>query len=105
MASYGHACMHALHPMHRSSSKSTRPSGRWYIAVTGQIATHGGSAQWLQRSTAKCRRTAGNVPTSTFFTHVRNTPTGTSFSDLHAVVQAWHPMHLVCSITHAYVVP
>ena len=80
--------MHALHPMHASWSKSTSPSGRWYIAVTGQTSTHGGSSQWLHRSTAKCRFTSGNVPTSTFFTQVRNAPTGTSFSDLHAVVHA-----------------
>jgi hypothetical protein len=37
--------MHALHPMQRSELKSTIPSCRWYIAVTGQIVTHGGFSQ------------------------------------------------------------
>jgi hypothetical protein len=79
----------------RPVSKSTMPSGRWNIAPVGQISTHGGSAQWLQRRTAIWRRVAGNVPVSTYFTHVRKTPKGTSFSDLQAVVQAWQPMQLV----------
>lgn len=88
MASYGQACMHALQPIHRSWSMSTIPSGRWCIAFVGQMSTQGGSAQWLHRMTAKWRRTSGNRPTSTFFTQVRKTPRGTSFSDLQAVVQA-----------------
>src|SRR5258707_12053912 len=94
--------MHALQPMHSDSSKSTSPSSRWYIAVTGQISTHGASSQWLQRRTAKCRRTSGKTPTSTFFTQVRNTPSATWFSDLQAVVQAWQPMHFVWSMTQAH---
>ena len=53
------------------------PSARWYMAVTGQMRTHGGLAQWLQRVTWKCRRTLGNAPVSTYFTHVRYTPRGT----------------------------
>src|SRR2546425_4762403 len=93
--------MHALQPMHSDSSKSTRPSSRWYIAVTGQISTHGASSQWLQRSTAKWRRTAGNSPTSTFFTQVRNTPRATSFSDLQAGGQAGEPIHFVLSVAPA----
>jgi hypothetical protein len=40
-----------LQPMHTSLSNSTMPSLRWYIAVTGQMRTHGGFAQWLQRVT------------------------------------------------------
>ena len=35
MESYGQACMQALQPMQRSELKSTMPSLRWYIAVTG----------------------------------------------------------------------
>ena len=58
------------------------------MASTGQMRTQGGLAQWLQRVTWKNRRTSGNVPRSTYFTQVRYTPKGTSFSDLHAVLQA-----------------
>ena len=87
--------------MQRPVSKSTMPSGRLNIAVVGQISTHGGSSQWLQRRTAMSRRVAGKVPRSTYLTHVRLTPKGTSFSDLQAVVQAWQPMQLVWSMTQA----
>jgi hypothetical protein len=48
------------------------------------------------------RRTLGKVPTSVYLTHVRNDPTGTSFSDLQAVVHAWQPMHRVWSMTKPY---
>jgi hypothetical protein len=43
IASYGHAAMHALHPMHAALSKSTIPSERLNIALVGQAATHGAS--------------------------------------------------------------
>jgi hypothetical protein len=43
--------MQALQPMQRSELKSTIPSLRWYIAVTGQMVTQGGFSQWLQRVT------------------------------------------------------
>jgi hypothetical protein len=76
------------------------PSGRWNIAATGQIRTQGGFAQWLHRVTWKLRRTSGNRPVSVYFTQVRCTPSGTSFSDLHAVEQAWQPMHARVSITN-----
>ncbi len=33
---------------------------------------------------------------------MRVTDSGTSFSDLHAVVQAWHPIHRVWSMTFAH---
>jgi len=56
--------------------------------------THGAFVQWLQRSTVKKRRVFGNSPFSIYLTQVRNVPTGTSFSDLQARVQAWQPMHL-----------
>jgi hypothetical protein len=69
------------------------------MAEVGQIATHGGFAQWLQRVTWNDRFTSGNAPISTDFTHVRYTPSGTSFSLLHAVLQAWHPMQLRLSMT------
>ena len=75
------------------------PSSRWYIAVTGQIRTHGGFSQWLQRVTWKLRRTSGYAPRSTYLTQVRLTPSGTSFSLLHAVEHAWHPMHFRLSMT------
>jgi hypothetical protein len=88
IASYGHAAIHALQPMQACLSKSTIPSSRRYIADVGQAVTHGASSHWLQRVTWKARRTCGNEPTSTDFTNVRVTPSGTSFSDLHAVVQA-----------------
>src|SRR5690606_41238695 len=92
--------MHALHPMHASLSRSTIPSGRFSSARTGQIVTHGAFVHWLQRSTAKCRRTCGKVPISVYFTQVRKLPTGTWFSDLHATVHAWQPMHLRWSMTN-----
>src|SRR5687768_12544494 len=92
--------MHALQPMHWSLSNSTIPSGRWYMAVTGQIATHGGFSQWLQRVTWKLRVTSGKRPVSVYLTHVRETPRGTSFSLLHAVEHAWQPMHRRLSMTN-----
>lgn len=64
------------------------PSSRTYIALVGQAATQGASVHWLQRVTWNARRACGNAPTSTFLTNVRVTESGTSFSDLHAVVQA-----------------
>src|SRR5215471_4234230 len=87
--------------MHRAPSNSTMPSGRWNIAAVGQIGTHGGFAQWLHRVTWKKRRTCGNAPFSTYLTHVRLTPRGTLFSALHAVEQAWQPMHRRLSMTKA----
>jgi hypothetical protein len=71
------------------------PSARRYIARVGQAVTHGARSHWLHRVTWKARRTLGKVPMSTDLTYVRVTPIGTSFSDLHAVVQAWHPMQRV----------
>jgi hypothetical protein len=68
IASYGHAAMHALQPMHACLSKSTMPSSRLNIAEVGQAVTHGASAHWLQRVTWKLRRACGNTPTSTDFT-------------------------------------
>ena len=88
MASYGHACMHALQPMQALLSKSTMPSSRLNSASVGQICTHGASVQWLQRMTPKSRLVSGNCPESTYFTQVRNWPTGTLCSVLHATVQA-----------------
>src|SRR6478672_6672029 len=87
--------------MHSCESNSTIPSGRWNIAVVGQIGTQGGFAQWLQRVTWKWRRVSGKVPFSTYLTQVRWTPRGTAFSALHAVVQAWQPMHRRLSMTNA----
>src|SRR5438876_370707 len=52
--------MQALQPMQTSRSRSTMPSFRLSSAVTGQIVTQGAFVQWLQRSTAKWRRTLGN---------------------------------------------
>ncbi len=57
-------------------------------ALTGQMVIQGASVHWLQRSTANDRRTAGNSPSSVYFTQVRKSPRGTSFSALHATVQA-----------------
>ena len=65
------------------------------IAAVGHAATHGGSSHWLQRVTWKDRRVFGKKPVSTYFTYVRVTESGTSFSDLQAVVHAWHPMQRV----------
>ena len=80
--------MHDLQPMHRSLSKSTMPSSRLNSAWVGQIFTHGASVQWLQRITPNERVVSGKEPVSTYFTQVRNWPTGTSCSVLHATVQA-----------------
>jgi len=60
--------MQALQPMQIRLSKSTMPSGRWYMAEVGHAATQGASSHWLQRVTWKARRAWGNVPTSTYFT-------------------------------------
>ena len=80
--------MQALHPIHIDLSKSTIPSGRRNIAPVGQAVVHGASSHWLQRVTWYARRANGKCPISAYFTYVRVTPSGTSFSDLHAVVQA-----------------
>jgi hypothetical protein len=69
------------------------------MAEVGQAVTHGASSHWLQRVTWKARLACGNTPTSTDFTNVLVTPSGTSFSDLHAVVQAWQPMQRLWSMT------
>ena len=42
------------------------------------------------------------IPFSVCFTQVLLTPIGTSFSDLQATVQAWHPMHFLLSIIKSY---
>src|SRR3954447_1978118 len=94
--------MHDLQPMHTSPSKSTMPSSRLKSAPVGQIAMHGASVQWLQRITAKSRWVSGNVPESTYFTHVRNCPIGIPCSVLHATVQAWQPMQERWSIAKPY---
>jgi hypothetical protein len=85
--------MHDLQPIHRLPSKSTMPLSRLNSAVTGQIVTHGASSQWLHLRTEKNRLVSGYSPFSMYFTQVRKVPRGTSFSDLQATVQAWHPMH------------
>ena len=54
--------------------------------------------QRLERTAAE-RRVSGNSPCSIHFTQVRNEPSGTSFSALHATVQAWQPMHASWSST------
>ena len=99
MGSEGQAWVQPLRPMQASRSRSTMPSGRLCSAVTGHRVTHGAWLQWLQRSTAKCRRTCGKVPISVYLTQVRKSPTGTSFSDLQATVQAWQPIHRLWSMT------
>ena len=92
--------MQLLQPMQRSRSKSTMPSSRLYSALVGQILTQGASVQWLQRMTPNSRVVAGNSPFSTYFTQVRNWPTGTSCSVLQATVQAWQPMHVRWSMAN-----
>src|SRR6185436_1030375 len=44
----------------------------------------------------------GYSPFSMYLTQVRKVPSGTSFSDLQATVQAWQPMHARWSITNPY---
>src|SRR5512144_864028 len=94
--------MQLLQPMQRSLSKSTIPSSRLNKAWVGQIFTHGASVQWLHRITPNERVVSGNSPVSTYFTHVRNCPRGTSFSVLHATVHAWQPMQVRWSIANPY---
>src|SRR6266550_8180202 len=94
--------MQDLQPMHRSPLKSTIPLSRLKRAVTGQIVMHGASSQWLHLSTEKNRRVSGYSPFSMYLTQVRNVPSGTSFSDLQATVQAWQPMHFRWSMTNPY---
>src|SRR5262249_24588263 len=66
------------------------------------MVTQGASSQWLHRSTEKYRRVCGQVPFSTYLTHVRKVPSGAWFSSLQATVHAWQPMHLRWSITKPY---
>src|SRR5262245_15091376 len=94
--------MQARPPMQTSRSRSTMPSLRFSSAFTGQIFTHGALLQWLQRRTAKWRRISGKRPFSTYLTQVRKSPTGTSFSCLHATVQAWQPMQRRWSMRKPY---
>src|SRR5207245_3742110 len=68
------------------------------------MVTQGAASQWLQRRTRKYRRWFGNGPRSMYFTQVRNAPSGTRFSSLHATVHAWQPMHLRWSITKPYLI-
>ena len=68
----------------------------------GQILTQGASVQWLQRITPNERVVSGNDPVSTYFTQVRNWPSGTSCSVLQATVQAWQPMQVRWSIAKPY---
>ncbi len=58
------------------------------MALVGQAVTQGALSHWLQRVTWKLRITSGKMPASADFTYVRVTESGTSFSDLQAVVQA-----------------
>jgi hypothetical protein len=58
------------------------------------MVMHGAESQWLQRITENIRRASGNSPFSMYFTQVRSTPRGTSFSDLQATLQAMHPMQV-----------
>jgi hypothetical protein len=83
--------MQALQPMQMLLSKSTIPSALRYMAAVGHAVTQGGWSHWLQRVTWKARRASGKTPTSTYFTYVRLTESGTRFSDLQAVLQAWQP--------------
>jgi hypothetical protein len=69
--------MHDLHPMQMLVSKSTMPSDRLWSAEVGHIVTQGASEQWLQRMMENERMVSGHVPCSTYFTHVRFTPSGT----------------------------
>jgi hypothetical protein len=80
--------MHDLHPMQMLVSKSTIPSERLWSEDVGQIVTHGASVHWLHRMIEKERMVLGHVPCSTYFTHVRLTPSGTWCSVLHATVHA-----------------
>ena len=48
MAPKGHASMHALQPMHSSSSTCTMPHSFLEMASTGHESLHGGLAQWWQ---------------------------------------------------------
>src|SRR5579875_3230128 len=100
MASYGHACMQLLQPMHRSASKSTMPSSRLKSALVGQIVTQGASVQWLQRRTPNDLVACGHSPLSTYLTQVRNWHRGTPCSVLQATVQAWQPMHVRWSMAN-----
>jgi hypothetical protein len=63
------------------------PSG-FEIAPVGHAARHGASSQWLHSTGTKCLRACGYFPSSTYFTVSRNTPSGTSNSDLQATEQA-----------------
>ncbi len=75
--------------------------GRWTNDIRPMDPTHSAGSsedQWGLRPvgdwmTENFRLAFGNEPVSMYFTHVRLTPSGTSCSLLHAIVQAWQPIH------------
>jgi hypothetical protein len=99
-ASYGHAAMHALHPLHASWWTSTTPPLSWmWLAPHGQQGTHGGSSQWLQRSLRISMWSDGEMPAVSYTIQSRLYPSGTPFSVLHATTQSMQPTHFAVSIT------
>src|SRR3989304_7696837 len=105
--------MQYLHRMQRSYLWSTRPSSLLYVASTGQTGTQGGFSQWLQMMGIMLAFTFGYSPSvytvitlfqrgRRFFAYSSGVEDKTLFSALHAITQAWHPIHLSRSIIIAY---
>ena len=80
------------------AGKPRRPSGR-RMEARG-VFDGPGPGPSVSDTGKKNRRVSGNVPRSTVLTQHRLTPTGIWCSALHAIVQAWHPMHLRRSIAN-----
>ena len=83
----------------------TMPLSSWYVALVGQLRRQMGFSHWLHMEGTKETLTKGYFPFSICLTQVRNTPSGTSISALHATEHAWHPVHRRRSTTIPYLTP
>src|ERR1044071_3622977 len=86
--------MHIRFALHSDLSMTTACPSGLEIAPVGHAFRQGASSQWLHSTGTKWRRACGYLPSSTYFTVSRKTPSGTSYSALHATEHAWQPMHV-----------
>src|SRR5512137_766550 len=90
-ASYGHAVMHALQPVHFFGLTCTVPPAFTWLAPVGQTRTQGAFEQWLQRSERISCLRWGKTPFVSVVIQSRNAPGGSPFSCLQAMTQALQP--------------
>src|SRR5512139_388319 len=88
--------------MHFSSSMTTMPSSRCFVAPVGHCFSHSGFPQCMQVTGRKPNLLFGYFPTSNLWTRLKRTPFEVAFSARHAIVHVSHPMHLFRSITIPY---